>query len=138
MSAIGEPASEHGRRAPVDHRRVRRAPAAKPPAHGPKFFMPGEEDGRVETESSYAALREAVRAETSLTPRARRIFSISCRLHGRECTFEVGQPSPSGAGSVVLAILDVGGDQPYSVRMTDGEPSIRLGRRLYSITEFRP
>jgi hypothetical protein len=98
--------------------------------------MPGEEDGPAETERSYAALREAVRVETSLAPRARRIFSISCRLDGRECVLEVGRPAPSGTGSV-LAILDVGGDLPFSVQMTGGQPPLRLGRRLYSLTEFR-
>lgn len=98
--------------------------------------MPGEERGTVETERSYAALRQRVGADTSLTPTPKRIFNLACRFEGRDCTLEVGQPAPSGEGAV-LAILHVGGDQPYVVEMTDDQPPLRLGKRVYSITEFR-
>lgn len=136
MSVTTDPVENTRSRAAVDARRVRRAPAAKPSSHGPQFFMPGSESGPAETERCYETLRETVGTETGLSPRARRIFSISCRYKGSNAVFEVGQPVPGGAGSV-LAILDVGGDQPYCVRLTGDEPPLRLGKRLYALTEFR-
>lgn len=137
MSVITEQGLEPRRRAPGDPRRTTpRAPTARVSGQGPQFFMPGEEGGRAQTERSYAALREAVAEETELTPRARRIFSISCRLRGSDCTIEVGKPVPTGEGSV-LAILDVGGDKPYCVHVTGGGPALRLGKRVYSTIEFR-
>lgn len=98
--------------------------------------MPGAEGGPAETERLYAELCDVVREQTELTPRARRIFSVSCRFKGRDCVLEVGQTIPSGEGPI-LAIIDVGGDQPYSVQMVDGQEPLRLGKRVYSITEFR-
>lgn len=102
---------------------------------GPKFFIPGEEGGSVETEQCYEALRQTVLDDTALTPNARRIFSLSCRYGGRDCVMEVGQTA-HGTEGAVRAIFDVGGDKPYCVYLTTGEP-LRLGRRLYAITEFR-
>ncbi len=98
----------------------------------PCFFIPGI-DGNQEVE--YARLRGVVRDVTQREPRARRIFSLSCRMDGRDCEVAVGQADPVSGGSV-LAIFDVGGTEPYSVIVADDAP-LRLSKRtIYSVTEF--
>jgi hypothetical protein len=80
-------------------------------------------------------LRAAVRADTEREPRARRIFSLDCRLAGRDCALEVGAADPL-SGDPVLAIFDVGGDLPYSV-VTAGDTPLRLHKKtVYAVTEF--
>ena len=99
---------------------------------GPRFFLPGSGP---EHEVDYDRLRDAVRAETEREPRARRIFSLDCRLDGRDCALEVGATDPV-SGEAVLAIFDVGGDEPYSV-VTAGSTAMRLRKKtVYSVTEF--
>ncbi len=83
----------------------------------------------------YDRLREAVRVHTDRAPRARRIFSLNCRLAGRDCALEVGAADPV-SGEAVLAIFDVGGDEPYSV-VTAGDTPMRLHKKsVYAVTEF--
>lgn len=104
---------------------------------GPAFFLPGAAAADGEQEREYERLRECVRADTSREPRARRIFSLACRLDGRDASIEVGRPCPLD-GRDVVAIFDVGGDEPYSVYTTDdgSAPAIRLGKHVYFVTEF--
>jgi hypothetical protein len=102
---------------------------------GPEFFVPGVEDG--EEEREYGRLRQCVRADTRREPRPRRIFSLACRVEGADAQIEVGRPCPVD-GRDVLAIFDVGGDEPYSIYTAgdDSVPAMRLGKRVYSVTEF--
>jgi hypothetical protein len=102
----------------------------------PRFFVPGLDDDGRGGEREYERLRAVVKAQTARSPRARRIFSLTCRLAGCDCLFEVGRPDPIG-GEEVVAIIDVGGEQPFSVCTAgDGEPR-RLGKHVYTLTEFR-
>jgi hypothetical protein len=104
---------------------------------GPDFFVPGAGDDVGSDEQEYTRLRQAVRDDTRREPRTRRIFSLACRLNGRDCHIEVGCPDPL-SGRDVLAIFDVGGDEPYSVYTSGAgtKPALRLGRRVYGVTEF--
>lgn len=96
--------------------------------------MPGVRAGGRRVEDAYDTLRAAVRTETGLEPRARRIFSVGCRLAGRDRHIEVGRPHPL-SGEPVLAIFDVGGAQPYAVCTASGE-TLRLDKHVYWVTEF--
>jgi hypothetical protein len=102
----------------------------------PSFFVPGAGTGPAE-EREYRRLRECVRADTAREPRPRRIFRLACRLDGRDASIEVGRPCPAD-GRDVVAIFDVGGDEPYSVYTADDGslPAMRLGKHVYSVTEF--
>ncbi len=103
------------------------------PETGRTFFVPGVEPG--EQEHVYARLREEVRALTDREPRSRRIFSLDCRLGGRDGQLAVGAPHPVG-GADVLAIFDVGGEDRYAV-LADGETgATRLGKHVYAVAEF--
>jgi hypothetical protein len=97
------------------------------------FFVPGVEPG--EQEREYARLRAEVRAQTACEPRSRRIFSLDCRLGGRDGQVVVGQSDPLGEGDV-LAIFDVGGQDRYAVCTTGTGPSGRLGKHVYAVSEF--
>ncbi len=107
--------------------------SSSPREPGRTFFVPGVAPGQ--EEQAYARLREEVRAETAREPRPRRIFSLDCRLDGRDGQFEVGRPDPI-AGADVLAIFDVGGDDRYAVRTAGADGATRLGKHVYSVAEF--
>ena len=80
----------------------------------PQFFVPQQEPGSVAEERQYELMRDAVGADSSRVPRNRRIFSVGCRLAGKDCVVEVGRPDPV-EGSEVLAIFNVRGeDEPFS------------------------
>ncbi len=100
---------------------------------GRAFFVPGVEPG--DQERAYERLRAEVRAQTDCEPRSRRIFSLECRLGGRDGQVVVGHPDPLGEGEV-LAIFDVGGQDRYAVCTTGSEPTGRLGKHVYAVSEF--
>jgi hypothetical protein len=114
--------------------RARRAADREHNPPQPAFFVPGVKPGDGREEEAYERLRLAVRTDTELEPRARRIFSVGCRFAGHDCVIEVGAPDPVD-GDAVLAIFDVGGSEPYSV-CTAGGATLRLGKRVYAVTEF--
>jgi hypothetical protein len=97
------------------------------------FFIPGSSTDD-DAERRYEQLRAAA-AVGDDRPERRRIFSLSCRHAGRDCIIEVGQPSPLD-GSEVLAIFDLGSREGYVVATASAEPDHRLGRHVYSVTEF--
>jgi hypothetical protein len=107
--------------------------SSSPRDPGRTFFVPGVEPG--EQERAYARLRDEVRAQTDRVPHPRRIFSLDCRLGGRDGQLAVGAPHPVG-GADVLAIFDVGGEDRYAV-LADGETgATRLGKHVYAVAEF--
>jgi hypothetical protein len=103
------------------------------PETGRTFFVPGVEPA--EQEQVYARLREEVRALTDREPRSRRIFSVDCRVGGRDGQLAVGEPHPTGGGDV-LAIFDLGGKDRYAVCTSDAGPSGDLGKHVYAVSEF--
>ncbi len=102
----------------------------RPGVAAPAFFVPGGDDER-----AYAALRSAAGDETGRAAKPRRIFSISCRVAGRDCEIAVGAPDPVG-GATVLAIFDVGGNDRYVVLTERPGAGLRLGRHVYGVCEF--
>jgi hypothetical protein len=101
----------------------------------PAFFCPAAGMSAREGTRRYASLRDAVRRQTGREPRARRIFSVDCRLAGRDCKVEVGQPHPI-CSEAILAIFDLGGAEPYAICTDAGGPALRLDKRVYLVTEF--
>jgi hypothetical protein len=114
---------------------LRSALVTKPIGANPAFFCPAAGSGAGGDERHYAILRDAVRAETERKPRARRIFSVECRVAGRDCRLEVGQPDPV-SNEPILAIFDLGPSVPYAVCTASGSPVRRLDKPVYSVTEF--
>ncbi len=82
-------------------------------------------------------LRECALSETGCPPNERRIRMLSCRVAGRDCTIEVGQPDPV-AGTAVIAILDLGRNLPYGVYTTaDADaPALLAEKPVYGVTDF--
>ena len=104
----------------------------------PQFFVPQQEPGSLAEERQYERMRDAVGADSSREPRKRRIFSVGCRVAGKDCVVEVGRPDPV-EGSEVLAIFNIRGeDEPFLVCTAGGSrhPALRLGRHVYAVTEF--
>jgi len=103
----------------------------------PAFFVPGQPSGSAAEKLAYAQMREDVGVDAGATPRARRIFSIDCRVAGQDCVVQVGSPDPVD-GVEILAIFDVGGDMRYSVCTgADGpHPALRLSKRIYGARDF--
>jgi hypothetical protein len=104
------------------------------------FFIPGvSEQGRI-TEDAYIAMRTAVELDVGRRPSQRRIKQLWSRRGGTDCRTEVGMPDPVH-GDIVLAIFDLGRQQPFVVHRqpADGVPEgIRevLDCRAYSVLEF--
>ena len=82
----------------------------------------------------YAGLLGDAREETGQVPADRRIFSLSFRHAGSDCTVEVGKRDPVH-NSTVLAILDMGRREPYLVHC-GGSRRIRVQKPVYEETEF--
>src|SRR4051812_31554973 len=80
----------------------------------PAFFCPAAGMSARGGKRESPRLRDAVRRQTGREPRARRIFSVDCRLAGRDCKVEVGQPHPV-RNEAILAIFDLGGAEPYAI-----------------------
>jgi hypothetical protein len=101
-----------------------------------RFFLPGVESSGEERE--YGRLQACALRETGSPPTDQRIRRLTCRVGGRDCTIEVGQPDPI-AGTDVVAILDLGRHLPYGVFTTaDAEtPALLAEKPVYSVTEFR-
>jgi hypothetical protein len=97
---------------------------------GPRFFVPGESSGR-RAEQRY----EELRARAGVGAAHRRIFSVACRLEGRDCVIQVGTPSPLD-GRDVLAIFDLGSTNGYAIATDSSMPALQLGRHVYAVTEF--
>jgi hypothetical protein len=98
------------------------------------FFVPGTTARGNEAERRYEQLRAAAAVGDAVAQR-RRIFSLTCRHAGRDCTVEVGSPSPFD-GSKVLAIFELGSRQGYRISTDSQAPDVQLGRHVYSVTEF--
>ena len=103
-------------------------------AASPAFFVPGTKAPDL-AEHRYDELRAAARRPDGTLPEARRIFSVACRHAGRDCVIEVGGPSPLD-GDEVLAIFDFGSREGFTVATGSSMPDLRLGRHVYSVTEF--
>ncbi len=92
-------------------------------------------------EGAYAAICACAEADTGQVPvTTRRIFRLWSRRAGVDCWTEVGQPDPIH-GETVLAILDLGRNQPYLVhcgRPGAEDASIRevVSNHVYDVTEF--
>ncbi len=101
------------------------------------FFFPNSSPG-MEAEGAYARILEAAEADTGHLPRSVRIFRLSFRHEGADLDAEVGLPDPVRGGTV-LAILDLGREQPYLIHCssTGGQAEQVLVRKpVYSVTEF--
>ena len=109
--------------------------AISDPGSGTLFFLPGVLASGAEEE--YLRLQECVERETGSPPDARRIRQLTCRVAGRDCTIEVGQPDPV-EGDAVVAILDLGRHRPYGVfTAADAQaPSLLAEKPVYSVTDF--
>ena len=114
---------------------LRSGPVGKANGATPAFFCPAEGMSAWEGTRQYARLRDAVRRQTGREPRDRRIFSVDCRLEGRDCRVEVGQAHPV-RDEAILAIFDLGGPKPYAICTDAGGPALRLDKRVYLVTEF--
>lgn len=101
------------------------------------FFVAGIEGHGKRAEAAYGELRERSRIVVGCPARSRRIFKLSCRFDGRDSEIEVGRPLSHG-NDVVAAILDHGRDEAFVVyTAADGAgTSVRVGRPVYSVTEF--
>jgi hypothetical protein len=101
------------------------------------FFVAGIESDGARAERVYGELRERSLLATGCPARARRIFKLSCRFDGQDREIEVGRPL-SGGSNVVMAILDHGRWEDFCVYTDErGEsPPARVGRPVYSVTEF--
>lgn len=100
----------------------------------PSFFVPGT-DSRT-AQKAYDALRDGVGVAAGRVTRPQRIFSIACRVSGRDCDICVGGPDPD-SGDTVLAIFDAGSHR-FGV-CTEGAadtPSRWLDKQVYSFDEF--
>lgn len=99
------------------------------------FFLAGT-DSDASSEVAYRELRERSEATIGCPARARRIFKLSCRIEGHDCVVEVGKPFPYHGG-MVSAILDHGREESFVVcTLGDAEDQLRVGRPVYSVTEF--
>jgi hypothetical protein len=102
------------------------------------FFVPDVDSQEASVEEAYAGICEATHAENGHAPQDRRIFKLSFRREGVDVEAEVGRPDPV-RGETVLAILDLGRQQPYVIRCgRPGAPptQIVVAGNVYSVTEF--
>ena len=104
------------------------------------FFIPGTGEDHQLAESMYAAMRAALQLELGARPQERRIAKLWPRRGSTDCITEVGVPDPLHGG-IVLAIFDMGHQQPYVVwwRPFGGASTgVReiLGHHAYSVTDF--
>jgi hypothetical protein len=97
----------------------------------------GLDVGGADAEEAYRLLSERSSADSGCPVRGRRIVKLSCRLDGRDCEIEVGQPL-SGGRDLVLAIFDHGRFEPYRVFSGSGEcpPALITRPAVYSVTEY--
>jgi hypothetical protein len=88
-------------------------------------------------EEEYGRLRDCALRENGSPPTNQRIRMLACRVAGRDCTIEVGQPDPV-AGTSVVAILDLGRHLPYGVfTSADSDaPAMLAEKPVYSVTDF--
>ena len=101
------------------------------------FFIPDSSPG-MEAEGAYARILQAAEADTGHAPRPLRIFRLSFRHHGADLDAEVGMPDPVG-GCKVLAILDLGREQPYLIHCSPAgghAQQVLVRKPVYSVTEF--
>lgn len=106
------------------------------------FFIPGTGEDRQLAERIYAEMRAELERELGACPQVRRIAKLWTRRGCTDCITEVGVPDPLHNG-IVLAIFDMGHQQPYVVwwRPHGGAPTgVReiLGHHAYSVTDFDP
>jgi hypothetical protein len=101
------------------------------------FFIPDSPPG-MDAEGAYARILKAAESDTGQLPRSVRIFRLSFRHHGVDLDAEVGLPDPV-RGRTVLAILDLGREQPYLIHcspMGDDAQQMLVRKPVYSVTEF--
>ena len=109
------------------------APRGAEPA---AFFVPGTSGAAGERE--YARLQACAERVTGVAPTGERIHAVACRMDGKDCTLQVGEPHPVD-GTQVIAIIDLGRHAPYGVFSTaDLDAPAMLQRKcVYSVTSFR-
>ncbi|HWX97973.1 MAG TPA: hypothetical protein VNZ01_14115 [Solirubrobacteraceae bacterium] len=101
------------------------------------FFVAGIASKGARAEEAYSELLERSLLAVGCRARSRRIFKLGCRFDGQDREIEVGKPLAEG-GDVVVAILDNGRFEAFSVYTDDGgqgEPA-RVSHPVYSVTEF--
>lgn len=105
------------------------------PASVVAFFLPGVDAHLRDRE--YSRLQACAQRSTGFKPLESRIQRLACRIGGRDCDVEVGQPDPSG-DAMVVAIIDLGRHLSYGVFTTadPDAPAFLVGKRIYSVTEF--
>jgi hypothetical protein len=102
------------------------------------FFVAGIEGHGKRAEDAYRELRERSQIFVGCPARSRRIFKLSCRFDGCDSEIEVGRQLSQG-NDIVAAILDHGREEAFVVHTaaSDGmAASVRVGRPVYSVTEF--
>jgi hypothetical protein len=102
-----------------------------------RFFVAGVSSDGAHAEEAYSKLRERSHHAVGCPARSRRIFKLGCRYDGMDREIEVGRPLSEG-GDVVVAILDHGRFEPFSVYTDDDGDSApaRVKHPVYSVTEF--
>jgi hypothetical protein len=101
------------------------------------FFVAGVKSKGAQAEAAYSKLLERSQLAVGCPARSRRIFKLGCRYEGADREIEVGRPLSEG-GEVVVAILDHGRFEPFSVYTDDGGDGApaRVKHPVYSVTEF--
>lgn len=102
-----------------------------------RFFVAGVKSKGAQAEEAYTKLLERSHQAVGCPARSRRIFKLGCRYDGADREIEVGMPLSEG-GDVVVAILDHGRFEPFSVYTDDGGAGApaRVKHPVYSVTEF--
>jgi len=104
------------------------------------FFVPGVDADERAVERAYADMRRELELDMGRRPSRRRIWQLWTRREGVDCITEVGRPDPL-RGGVVVAIFDMGPQQPFVVcRQPGADARDRardiLGSSAYSVLEF--
>lgn len=102
------------------------------------FFIPSTAGGT--GEAAYQRLRRRTELRMGRAPARRRIAELWTRRGNLDCVTTVGAPDPV-YGELVLAIFDMGPQQPFIVYRADPanpeQPACEvLGSSAYEISEF--
>ena len=103
------------------------------------FFIPGITDDRESLEEADRQLRTQIQSQLGSPPSARRIFRLWTREGRADWLTEVGRGDSLRDG-IVIAIFDMGPDQPFVVcrQQSPGPRGVHelLERNAYSVLEF--
>ena len=105
-----------------------------------RFFIPSFPAPSGAAEDAYGELRDRAEACTGAVASERRIELVQCRVSGRDCLLQVGQPD-AATGQTVAAIIKVGRGT-YTVHHVgpgteeSPDPLVLPQSAVYSITDF--